>query len=329
MEATVKQSETAPFLNTEQQTGRVLRKYDPHFVVTKSYRDSLPDMQNASKKAIEGALVPILQVGISRFKLPLKYSTKKAAPLTLETTVSGTVSLDAQSKGINMSRIIRTFYTYKDRIFSPQSLNDILVAYKKELCSERAQLKLSFNYPLLQKSLRSNLEGYQYYQVAYEGIAEPEGNIRTFIHLDFVYSSACPSSSELAEHARETRSIYAIPHSQRSKARITVELDPGSDLTIEDVRNHALAALKTETQVMIKREDEQAFAEMNGAYTKFVEDAARLIYAELNEDRRIIDFRITCSHLESLHSHDAIAVINKGVPGGLDALCSDFESLIC
>jgi len=33
-------------------------------------------------------------------------------------------------------------------------------------------------------------------------------------------------------------------------------------------------ALQTETQVMVKREDEQAFAELNGAYLKFVEDAA-------------------------------------------------------
>lgn len=329
MEATVKQSEKTSTSSTQEANTPLLRKYDSNFVVTETYRNSLPDMQNASKKEIEGALVPILQVGISRFKLPLKYSAKKESPLPLETTVSGTVSLDAQSKGINMSRIIRTFYNYKERIFSPQSLGDILLAYKKELCSERSQLKLAFNYPILQKSLRSNLEGYQYYQAAYEGIAEPEGDIRTFIHLDFVYSSACPSSSELAEHARDSRSIYAIPHSQRSKARITAELEPGSDLTIEDVRNHALAALKTETQAMIKREDEQAFAEMNGAYTKFVEDAARLIYAELSEDKRIIDFKIVCSHFESLHSHDAVAVINKGVPGGLDALYGDYQALIC
>jgi GTP cyclohydrolase FolE2 len=32
----------------------------------------------------------------------------------------------------------------------------------------------------------------------------------------------------------------------------------------------------TETQVMVKREDEQAFAELNAANPIFVEDAARL-----------------------------------------------------
>ena len=68
-------------------------------------------------------------------------------------------------------------------------------------------------------------------------------------------------------------------------------------------------ALKTETQVVVKREDEMAFAELNGSYLKFVEDAARLLYEQLSEDKRVKDFRVICSHQESLHSHDAISVI--------------------
>ena len=68
-------------------------------------------------------------------------------------------------------------------------------------------------------------------------------------------------------------------------------------------------ALHTETQVIVKREDEMAFAELNGSYLKFVEDAARLLYEQLVEDKRIKDFRVICSHQESLHSHDAVSVI--------------------
>ncbi|HAZ65988.1 MAG TPA: GTP cyclohydrolase I FolE2, partial [Opitutae bacterium] len=73
----------------------------------------------------------------------------------------------------------------------------------------------------------------------------------------------------------------------------------------------------------------QAFAELNGAHLKFVEDAARLLYREFDGDRRIADFRIACSHLESLHSHDAVSVINKGLPSGLSADFSAFRDLIC
>ena len=59
-----------------------------------------------------------------------------------------------------------------------------------------------------------------------------------------------------------------------------------------------IQALTTETQVMVRREDEQAFAEMNGAEVKFVEDAARLLYAQLSDDSRIIDFRLVCFRAE-------------------------------
>ena len=81
--------------------------------------------------------------------------------------------------------------------------------------------------------------------------------------------------------------------------------------------------------LQIEQGDEQAFAELNGAYQKFVEDAARLVYERLDEDARIRDFVIACSHLESLHSHDAVSVINKGLPSGLSADFSAFRDLIC
>ena len=80
---------------------------------------------------------------------------------------------------------------------------------------------------------------------------------------------------------------------------------------------------------MVKREDEQAFAELNGVYIKFVEDAARLLYRELNRDPRIRDFQVACAHLESLHSHDAVSVICKGVKGGFAADFIDFGQLVC
>ena len=52
---------------------------------------------------------------------------------------------------------------------------------------------------------------------------------------------------------------------------------------------------------MVKREDEMAFAELNGSYLKFVEDA-RLLYEKLIDDERIMDFRIICSH-QNLYIH--------------------------
>ena len=291
------------------------RYYDPTFTVSDSYKNSLPDLQNGPASLIEGADVPIQQVGISNFKLPLKYPTSESDLLTLETSVDGYVGLDAGKKGINMSRIMRSFYEFKDDIFHLDKLEEILRKYRDDLETRTAYLRLSFNFPMMKESLRSDLAGYQYYPVSLEGTMDEKGVFRKFIHLDFEYSSACPCSYELAEHARESRDVAAISHSQRSLASVTVEVN--ESIAIEEMVEHIREALQTETQVMVKREDEQAFAELNGAFQKFVEDAARLIYERLDAEERINDFVARCVHMESLHSHDAVSRICKGKPNGL------------
>lgn len=308
---------------------RIARRYDAAFRVTPQYRASLPDMMEAEHDAIQGAHVPIQQVGVHNFRLPLKFRTKQKEIVTLEASVTGTVSLEADLKGINMSRIVRSFYEHKDAVFTGEWMGRILRAYLRNVATKDARLRVKFSYPMLQRSLRSGLEGYQFYDVAWEGVMTRGGDYRRFIHFDFVYSSACPCSAELSEHARDTRGMYTVPHSQRSKARVTVEEAPGKKIWIEDIQALCARGLQTETQVMVKREDEQAFAELNGAHLKFVEDAARLLYREFDADPRIRDFRIACSHLESLHSHDAVSVICKGVKGGFNADFMDFGSLVC
>jgi GTP cyclohydrolase I len=305
------------------------RRYDRNFRPDDAYRATLPDMQNKDASLIQGANVPIQHVGISGFHLPMLVATRDGKPAPLECTVTGSVSLAADRKGINMSRILRTFYEFKDRVLSHELLEEVLVRYKKDLDCSRARILVEFRYPILQKSLRSGLEGWQYYRAVLEGSIDDLDRLRRYVHFDFVYSSACPCSAELAEHAREERSVYSIPHSQRSKARVVAEVSPGRSLFVEDMQELCLKALQTETQVMVKREDEQAFAELNGAYSKFVEDAARVVYEQFDGDARVRDFVIACSHLESLHSHDAVSVINKGMPSGLSADFSNFRDLIC
>ena len=306
----------------------VNRRHDATFKSDAAYRATLPDMMEAVNAA-EGARVPIQQVGCANFRLPLKFCTANGKLHTLETSVTGTVSLQAGLKGINMGRIMRSFYEHEDEVFTFEVLRKLLLKYQRKIDSFDARIRLAFSYPMLQPSLRSGLAGWQYYRVAFEAAMDSDGKFRRVIEFDFVYSSTCPCSAELAEHARQTRGAYATPHAQRSKARVRVELAAGRSVTIEDLQRHCANALKTETQVMVKREDEQAFAELNGANIKFVEDAARLLYRELAGDKRIADFQAACSHLESLHSHDAVSVIVKGVNGGMTADFMDFGSLVC
>ena len=281
--------------------------YDSTYKPTKKDIEKFPDLQNGPSSLIQGANVEIQQVGIHNFKLPLKFKAKDGRTIDLETKVTGTVSLDAHKKGINMSRIMRSFYDFKDDIFDFNLLEKILLSYKDKLSSFNAKILLKFSYPIIQTSLRSDLDGYQYYDVNMCAELNKNGDFKKMYHFDFVYSSACPCSYELSEYARSSRNIAAVPHSQRSVARVSVEFN--ESLLIEDLQEICKNSLQTETQVMVKREDEMAFAELNGSYLKFVEDAARLLYEKLINDQRIMDFRIICSHQESLHSHDAISVL--------------------
>ena len=180
--------------------------YDEEFVLTDEYRASLPDMQNADSQQIYGANVPILKVGISNFRMPLRYITPISDTHTLETSVTGTVSLEANQKGINMSRIMRVFYDFQDRIFTPDLLQEILLAYKATIRAHRAQLKLEFEYPI-KTSLRSGLEGWQYYKCAFEGkVDELTASASTSISISF---TLCMSLLfELSEHARGSRNVY-------------------------------------------------------------------------------------------------------------------------
>ena len=281
-------------------------KYDNKYKPSSEEINSFPDLQNGPSNLIKGSNVGIQQVGTHNFKLPLKYKKQNGEDVVLETKVTGTVSLEAGKKGINMSRITRSFYEFQnDYVF--EKLHDILLKYKEDLKSLSAKVGLNFSYPILLPSLRSDNLGYQYYNVTLEGNLNDKDIFKKILHFDFVYSSACPCSYELAEHARSTRNKATVTHSQRSVARISIDFN--DQICIEDLQKICEQALNTETQVIVKREDEMAFAELNGSHLKFVEDAVRLLYQQLINDTRINDFRVICSHQESLHSHDAISVI--------------------
>ena len=287
------------------------RDYPDGFVVDDAYRATLPDLQNGPTSLIRGARQQLQHVGISNFRLPIRFHRRDDSDLTLETSVTGTVSLEAGKKGINMSRIMRSFYKHAEKTFSFEVIEAALDDYIADLDSIDARIQMRFSYPMKIRSLRSDLEGYQYYDFALE-LVETGGVRRKFMHLDYVYSSTCPCSLELSEHARQQRGQLATPHSQRSVARISVEMSSDACLWFEDLIEIAPSAVPTETQVMVKREDEQAFAELNAANPIFVEDAARLFCEALLADARIGDFRIVASHQESLHSHDAVSILTEG-----------------
>jgi GTP cyclohydrolase I len=303
-------------MNNDVKVKDLKRTYDADFVPSQTYLDSMPDLQNADFVGI-----PIDFVGIQGMHLPLKIREQSGDIQEVMAEVTGTVSLDASNRGINMSRILRSLYKSKDDIFDINKIEEVLRNYQKDLKTFDAHILMNFKYRIWQYSLRSMDEignpegGWQYYNITFDCNLDVSGEFKKVMWVDFIYSSACPCSTELSQHAALSRSVFGIPHSQRSVARIGMDLD--GLVWIEDVVDACREALLTETLVFCKREDEQAFAELNGSQPKFVEDAIRLLADKVNEINGVTDYKIICSHQESLHNHNAVAVITKGVNGSI------------
>lgn len=298
-------------MNKEIKVKDLKKDYLPGFMTTQEYLDSLPDLQNESFVGM-----PIDFVGIHDFRLPIRVKQRDGGMQEVMVSVTGTVSLDAANRGINMSRIIRSFYKSKDDVFDINKIEDVLRNYQKDLKTFDAHILMNFDYyqwidaPVSRKDDGGKEGGYQYYNITFDCNLDHSGEFKKVMHVDFVYSSACPCSTALSEHAAYNRGSYGIPHSQRSKARVSIEFD--KLIWIEDVLDLCREKLSTETLVFCKRADEQDFALNNGSHTKFVEDAIRLLASGLNEMDGVTDYKVICSHQESLHSHDAVAVITKG-----------------
>ena len=172
------------------------------------------------------------------------------------------------------------------------------------------------------------MEGHIAYDIEFEGryhaiditdddTGRPDKEFKYYLTVDYIYSSTCPCSFELAHDAKEKRNAAANAHSQRSRARVTIEFDPDKIVWIEDVVDLCRKHIPTEVQVVVKRRDEQAFAELNGSNLLFSEDVCRIMYKALDEHDLIKDFCIVVEHFESLHPWNAVGVIYKGVEGGL------------
>ncbi len=273
------------------------------------------------------------KVGINRFRIPLNYRHKDGTLMNHDTVASMYIHFPKGKSGINMSRLYEILQDEagKDEVcdaFLKNTLNRFRSQMRdnpQEPEYKESYLKLRFQYPLKQAALKSDNWGWQYYDCVLEGHQEKNNKGRVFLTVHYEYSSTCPCSLSMSkqyedEHAnnitREGNGI-AVPHSQRSQARVTVELAKFDEFFIEDLIEILRGAIPTETQSFVKRVDEQAFALLNAQNPMFVEHAVRRLSKVLNAYDQFIDWVVSVEHWESLHSHNAVAVIRKGRPGGL------------
>jgi GTP cyclohydrolase I len=118
--------------------------------------------------------------------------------------------------------------------------------------------------------------------------------------------------------------MNGYPHAQRAFAEIIVKvIDTTIDVSpplvwLEDIIDAVECSVKTGVYPLLRRVDEQEVARIAGENPMFVEDSIRRIAVGLTKMGSLYDWIIKCTHQESIHMSDAIAVMWKGIEGGLN-----------
>jgi len=301
----------------------------------------MPDVASHIEPQVAGQLD---WVGMNEIELPIMLDGADGERLQTTARVGAFVDLERPDKrGIHMSRL----YLHLDRALAEHTVTPALLRHllrdflaSHEALSSHAMVRLDFDYMVRRKSLVSDNSGWKRYPISL--IASMAG--REFdleMAFQVTYSSTCPCSAALArqliqdqfrkdfgesgmvdvhgvlEWLGSEQGIVATPHSQRSAADVRLQLAPSFEaFPFIEMIDAVEGALKTPVQAAVKREDEQAFALLNGQNLMFCEDAARRVQTALESNERVRDFWARCRHFESLHPHNAVAIVTKGVEGG-------------
>ena len=285
---------------------------------------------------------PLDWVGMDAIALPIRVAAGDGGTLQVPASVDVAVDLgDGTARGIHMSRLyLELQQSLAGEALSAPALRRMLEAMvaSQQGLSSRARLRLRYDHLLLRPALASANAGWKRYPMALEAELR-EGHLGLAMEFSVEYSSTCPASAALSRRANAARfeadfadarplsnavvadwlasprGMAATPHAQRSRADIRVELKPSFEqLPLEPLVDAIESALGTPVQTAVKREDEQAFAELNAANLMFCEDAARRVAAVLAADARVLGWQARVAHLESLHAHDAVATVSGRNP---------------
>lgn len=267
----------------------------------------LPDIQN--KKDERG--LPIPKVGIRGLHVPFRVYTKGNETQTTDARCSMYVDLNRKVKGINMSRMPIMLTEYIEKTMSFELIKEMLEVMKIRMGSEHSYIKMSFKYKVLVEAPKSRELGYKYYDVVMEG-TWIDNVMRLYLTVTVPYISICPCSVELCKDLRNRNLSKGYPHQQRSSAKVTIEL--GKRVWIEDLIERIESAVKVTPLPVLKREDEQQIARDSYKTNLFVEDAIREIalWMDTFDDDHVRDWVIVCNHEESIHQHNAVAIMRKG-----------------
>ena len=264
---------------------------------TEETSQQLPDIQSTA----DIRRVAINKVGVTNVRYPISLRTPgEGKGNTFQHTVANInmfVSLPHTEKGTHMSRFLEVLNERHEELCS-DSLSEIAVAMREKLEANDAFLELSFPYFIEKKAPVTGQPGKLDINVTFELTS---GTVDDFVMtLRVPATSLCPCSKEISEYGA---------HNQRCEMTVKVRIADGVNLWIEELFAMIEQCASTQVFSVLKRPDEKWVTERAYENPKFVEDIVRDMAVTLRDDDRIVWFQCFSENFESIHSHNAYAMV--------------------
>jgi GTP cyclohydrolase I len=255
----------------------------------------LKDTQNER----DDRCLPIDRVGVKGLRFPVEVRDKGGSVQRTVATISLAVDLPAHFKGTHMSRFVEALHAHGGCL----DVHSIL-SLPRELLSRldalNSHVEIQFPFFLSKPAPVSGKVGLIDYEVRFEVEAKASGTTDFVVTVMVPVATLCPCSKAISDRGA---------HNQRGL--VTYAVRSSKPIWIEDLIALVERSASCELYSILKRVDEKAVTERAYDNPVFVEDLVRNVASRSNAHSTITWYRIEAENFESIHNHNAYAVIEK------------------
>ncbi len=245
--------------------------------------------------------IPIRKAGIKNLQYPIAVLDRENKVQHTVSNVNMFVDLPHHFKGTHMSRFVEVLNEQRGQI-SLRNIDVILKTMVDRFDSKTAHLEISFPYFIEKTAPVSKARALMNYQCAFLATYSRRRRpaLDLIVEVMTPVSTLCPCSKAISLHGA---------HNQRSW--ITIQVRCRELVWIEELISLAEAEASSGLFSLLKRADEKRITEQAYARPRFAEDVARAVARRLRRDKRITWFQVASENLESIHNHNAYALVTS------------------
>ncbi|MFI9812282.1 GTP cyclohydrolase I FolE2 [Saccharothrix variisporea] len=241
--------------------------------------------------------VEVDEVGIAGLRYPVLFQDGTISERGVA-EISVTVRLQADRRGTHMSRMVALVHE-RLQVFEPRDFAQTLKAGAAELDAPAISVTLSMPVAMVTSAPTSKLESMSVHDISVSGTWQ-DGECRMTTSVTSEVTSLCPCSKSISDYGA---------HNQRSKVTLSITGDEDDlyPLNVADAVEIIAGSGSAPVVPLVKRVDERTLTMQAYDHPVFVEDMAREISVACRS--RGLVHRVHVRNLESIHSHDAVALV--------------------